>query len=178
MSNLRFASLTGADFTGANARGVDFHGANLTGANLTGANLAGSDFSEVNFTGVRISERTNLQGANFTGATIQGMTFADRDGNVAPVSYKQLADMGVQGVGLQVAYEKAGQEGRVFENGGVSFGQETTQPIDYAKAAAAMRESGVSGMQVASNATLGRMSAQADLPSQQQERDGPGPTRS
>lgn len=177
MSNLRFASLIGADFTGTNARGVDFHGANLTGANLTGANLAGSDFSEVNFTGARISAGTDLQGANFTGAIIQGMTFADRDGNVTPVSYKQLAERGVQGIGLQVAYEKAGQEGRFFKTEGVSFGQEATQPLDYAQAAAAMRESGVSAVQNASNATLGQMPAQA-VPGQQQERDGPGTMRS
>lgn len=161
MSNLRFASLIGADFTGANARGVDFHGANMSGSILVGANLAGSDFSEVNFSGTRISSTTNLQGANFAGANIQGMTFQAPDGTVSPVSYTQLQDLGVQGVGLNVAAEKAAAHG--VSGSFVSTDNPAQGTPSFAEAMKGF--SGLSGGQEVNSANIGQLAA-AETPAE------------
>lgn len=157
MSNLRFASMIGADLESANARGVDFHGANLTNANLIRANVAGSDFGEANLTGVRISHDTNLRGCNLGGANIQGMTIQGPDGSISPANYQTLAAQGATGIGLNVAAERAQAQG--LTSPFVSTDTPSRAPESHQEFLASLSKTGISGGANVSQEQLANLSA-------------------
>lgn len=168
MSNLRFASLIGADLESANARGVDFHGANLTNANLTRANLAGCDFGEANLSGVRISHDTNLRGCNLSGANIQGMTIQGPDGSISPANYQTLGAQGCTGIGLNIAAERAQEQG--VTNAFVSTDTPSRAPESHQAFLASLSTSGISGGANVSQEQLANLSA-PETPASSRDRE-------
>ncbi len=172
MSNLRFASLVGADFREANACGVDFHGANMSNANLHKADFRGSDFSSVSFNGAQFSFDTNLKGANMSGADIQGATFTNAKGEIEPISFQRCAELGGQGIGLQVATEKAVATGAVHPQ--VSSDTPSRAPESSQSFIASLGGLGVTGGVDTSPADTGQLTPDTGGAGKVPERGGPG----
>ncbi len=105
--------------------------------------------------------RRPLEGCDFTGADIRGLNI-----NGKPATFAMINEMGGKVSGMDLASERAAAEGRNFAQG-TGIQAETTQatsPVDFAQAATALRNSGISDARETNLTSALAAGSQPDLP--------------